>query len=253
MKKTLIALMALSCVASAYDVWTFNPSTANSSGTVTSAPVTIKIDDFMPSSITTTAVSYVDGSYHYVSTPTGYDFMVGTGASTNAFTLMTYVNFSSTSGENFFFGTGSDDGGGIGLNCKDGKISFTQKSISHNSDEGVSVNTNTWYHVALAYDGATNKATLFLNGEQKSIITLDTNNNYPSGYKTPNGSNMYFGSLSTNASQDDFAGSIAKFQIVHGSALGAADIKAIATVPEPTTATLSLLALAGLAAHRRRR
>ena len=78
---------------------------------------------------------------------------------------------------------------------------------------------------------------------------MDTNNG--SQYAAPAGTNMYFGAASPVDAQNDFIGSIAQFQIVHGAALGAADIKAIA-IPEPATATLSLLALAGLCARRRR-
>ena len=110
---------------------------------------------------------------------------------------------------------------------------------------------NTWYHVALAYDGKDNSLDVFLNGTLKNTITLGT------AYVAPTGSNLYFGSASTNDQQDNFAGSIAQFQIVQGAALSATEIKTIAnttpTIPEPTTATLSLLALAGLAARRRRR
>ena len=241
--------MALAGVASAYDVWTLNPLTAKSTGTVTTTDVTINIEGFTQTP--TTAITYVDGSYHYVAAPTGFDFSTGSGATSNAFTLMTYVNFSSLEkDELFIFGTGSDHSGGTAFNYVRENLSLSQKSKSHNESTGVELTANTWYHVALAYDGSDNSLDVFVNGVLKNTVTLGTE------YVAPTGTNLYFGSASTNGSQDDFAGSIAQFQIVHGAALNATEIKTIANtpvIPEPTTATLSLLALAGLAARRRRK
>ena len=255
MKKTLIALMALAGVASAYDVWTFDATTADKNGTVTTAPITINIEGFGQTS--TTAVTYVDGSYSYVVAPEGSDFSTGSGATSNAFTLMTYVNFDTiTSGtEYFIFGTGETNGGGTAINYIGGQLSLSQKTKSHNTTTGVSLEADTWYHIALAYDGSDNSMDVFVNGELQKSITLTGD------YVAPSNSKIYFGAGSTNGGQDDFAGSIAQFQIVQGVALGASDIKAIAipaapetpSVPEPATATLSLLALAGLAARRRRK
>ena len=58
-----------------------------------------------------------------------------------------------------------------------------------------------------------------------------------------------------NVSTITFANGFATSAQVYSSALSATDAKAVgaALIPEPTTATLSLLALAGLAARRRRR
>ena len=247
MKKTLIALMALAGVlsANAYDVWTLDSATASDNGTVTTNNVEITLDGFTQTP--TQAVSYTDGSFEYV-TMSDFDFKAGSEAP-NSYTLMTFVNFSSLDGELFIFGTGSDHNGGVALSYIGGQLAFTQKRIDHYKS-GITLNTNTWYHIAVAYDNTDNTATFFVNGEEKASVTLGDS------YAGPTGSNVYFGAASTNGSQDNFAGSIAQFQIVKGVALDAAGVLSVANppiVPEPATATLSLLALAGLAARRRRK
>ena len=240
-----MALAGVAAAAESYDVWTKEHWTGTSEGTVTTEDVSITLQDFTTGDLSMKVNSYVDGSYQYT-TLGDYDLKAGSGA-TNSYTLMAFVKFDSISGENFIFGTGSDHSGGIALSCMDGVLNFTQKSKAHNSTD-VTVSTDTWYHIAYAYDNTTNKVELFLNGESKGSITLGTD------YAGPTGSNVYFGAASTNGSQDNFDGSIGRFQVVKGVALDAEGVKYVANnIPEPATATLSLLALAGLAARRRRR
>ena len=284
MKKTLIALMALAGIAGASTTtyWNFegssNATGANQyTGTDTSVSYT-DIDKttgsiFGDESMTTplgSAATYTAGASYTIaggSDALATTLVTGENATTS-FTLMSYVKFDSTSGEQFFFGTGTTNMGGLALGIHNGCFDLLVKSVKHYSSTadsgwGYQVTAGEWHHYAVSFDAATNQATLFVDGTSKGAITLNAKNgniDFNTGIGAASTTmsagtpDLIFGAASTSGAQDDFAGSIAQFQIISGAALDAAGVKAAANlVPEPTTATLSLLALAGLAARRRRK
>ena len=278
MKKTLTAFLALSGVASAFTdaSWTFedaltptgNPisgltctytdtaTTSTPSYTETNVTAGTVFGQYQLTQGLGKAITLVDGQY--ITLGSGYwssgdgKLAIGSGA-TNSFTVMTWVNFSDVSGEKFFFGTGADHGAGIAFGINGGKIDLLAKSKAHHDDFSTSttLSANTWYNIAITYDKDTGTTSAYLNGEKLGQLTLKTND----FVSTAEGAAAYIGAGSTNSAQDNFAGQIADFKILSGAltqdqVLEQANLK---KVPEPTTATLSLLALAGLAMRRRRK
>ena len=285
MKKTLIALMTLAGIAGASTTtyWNFeesaNATGANKyTGTDTSVSYTetekttgsIFGDESMTTPLGFAATYTAGASYTIANGSSALATTLVTGANaTTSFTLMSYVKFDGTSGEQFFFGTGTTNLGGLALGIHEGCFDFLVKSVNHYSTTagggwGYQVTAGEWHHYAVSYDASTNQATLFVDGTSQGAITMNRKNgdidfNTNIGKKgdgmTADGTpDFIFGAASTHGPQDDFAGSIAQFQIISGAALDAAGVKAAANlVPEPATATLSLLALAGLCARRRRK
>lgn len=276
MKKTLTAFLALSGVASAFTnaSWTFEdaltPTGNPISGLTCTYTPTSSPPSYTETNVTTgtmfgqyqltqglgKAITLADGQY--ITLGSGYwssgdgKLAIGSGA-TNSFTVMTWVNFSDVSGEKFFFGTGAGHGAGIAFGINGGKIDLLAKSKAHHDDFSTSttLSANTWYNIAITYDKDTGTTIAYLNGERLGQLTLKTND----FVSTAEGAAAYIGAGSTNSAQDNFAGQIADFKILSGAltqdqVLEQANLK---KVPEPTTATLSLLALAGLAARRRRK
>ena len=276
MKKTLIALMALAGVACGDTYWNFEGGsytsagdaayTGSATGTVTSVTTTVTTGSVLGNSATTAlggSLSFTDGSYLNVSNASALTAKLGTGSSkTGDFTIMAYVNFSeivTNDGEKgyFFFGTGDSNGGGIALgvlaNQTDycpgsSKIDFLVKGQAHCVWD-TTVAANEWNHLAFSYSSSSNEITLFVNGV--SVGTTSAGNSYGA----PNNNTIHIGAGSTNSGQDDFKGQVADLRIITGQALDADAVKwhAATLLPEPTTATLSLLALCGLAARRRRK
>ena len=269
MKKTLILLGALAGLSSALAteyVWDFNDDGTSTTPTGSSA---ITLNAAKGEGVTTD-VTYLATQYGMVSNFTDGTYLtanalpdltgaltMGTGGS--SFTLMAYLNTgslsSNTTGEYFFFGTGDSNAAGLGFGIKDGKLDLLAKTHKHNVAEGNNAKTltsNTWYHVAVTYSSSDNAIKFYLNGKDAGSTTAG---NDFTALGTDAVKSIYIGAASKNSAQDDFNGSIAQFQIVTGTALTAEQISAAAIppTPEPTTATLSLLALAGLAARRRRR
>ena len=206
------------------------------------------------------ALDFTDGHYvRYDNADLGTQLLYGTetvtgvGTMPTSYTLMGYVNFANVTGELFFFGTGSGDGTrGIALGVKDGKVDFLCKTVAHKTFD-YTLTADTWYHLAFAYDHTDNTVELFVNGTSEGTITLG-NTMVGQGSSNPNNT-VYFGAASSVDAQNNFDGMVAHFQVITGQALGADAVKQYAStiIPEPATATLSLLALAGLAARRRRR
>ena len=271
MKKTLIALMALAGVAAA-DIelteWSFENgvnsvganvyTSSTTTGTVSTIDTTLTTGSILGDTSTAKlgkALNFVDASYiQYSNADLGTQLLYGTGT-TLSYTIMAYVMFDTLNNygnELFFFGTGSENRTqGIALGIKEGKVDFLEKSVDHKTWD-YTLAEDTWYHLAFAYDHTDNSVELFVNGISKGSLTLDgsmvgTNSDAPDNYVT-------LGAASDNSSQDNFSGQLAHLQVVTGAAFDAATVKRYAaSIPEPTTATLSLLALAGLAARRRRR
>ncbi len=270
MKKTIIALLALSGVAGAFTdtVWNFENTTATSSGvsndgafkpsgtaTYVETGLTLGTEfgnyslnadlgyaiDLTSSQWTTTA-----GSAYWGDGP-GY---IRLGRNGQSFTLITYVKFDSVSGEQFLFGTGSGNAAGVAFGIDNGKLDLLAKGKAHHVLTGnYTLSANTWYNLAVSYDQATGVASFYVNGDSVGSLTgLNAIDCADGG-----GAASAFGSGSSDSLQGEFAGEIAQFQILSGAKTKAEILSAANLVPEPATATLSLLALAGLAARRRRR
>ena len=179
----------------------------------------------------------------------------------NSYTLMAWVKFDNVATKNeqgtvtnaassAIFGTGVDNQG-VAFNLIDGDdLNLCTKGVSdHRTDGNLLLSANTWYNVAVTYDCNTDKANYYLNGE-----LVGTKENVANFRYAQDASYAAIGAGSTTG-KDVLSGSIAEFKILSGALDQAGILKAahLTTVPEPTTATLSLLALAGLAARRRRR
>ena len=279
MKKTIIAILALSSMAFAFTdtTWTFD-------GTIApiASPVSNLTYQYVDVTGTTTEAQFADsnltkgtviGKYEltadlgkaitltdgqYVKLATNAYWADGAGklamgsAAQNSYTLMGWMNLTSTSGEVYIFGTGDTNASGLGLLVNNGQMDLLAKGVAHHNTTGITLATNTWVNLALTYDKNTGDAVVYLNGEQVSSLTgLNT-----AVFKNPGGQCSYIGAASTNTAQDTFAGQIAEFKILDGALsqqqiLAAAHLAA--PVPEPATGSLSLLALAGLCARRRRK
>ena len=279
MKKTLTAFLALSGVASAFTnaSWTFEgaltptgdpisgltctytdtATTSTPSYTETNVTEGTMFGQYQLTQGLGKAITLGDGQYvklgnvAYWSNGTG-KLEIGS-AATNSFTVMTWVNFSEVSGERFFFGTGDGNGSGLAFGVKEGKIDLLAKGKTHHDDFSTTttLSANTWYNIAITFDASTGTTIAYLNGAKLGDLTLNGENIY----NATGGECSYIGAGSANVNQDNFAGQIADFKILSGAltqdqVLEQANLK---KVPEPTTATLSLLALAGLAARRRRK
>lgn len=273
MKKTLTAFLSLSGVASAFTdaSWTFEgaltptgdpisgltctytPTTSDPSYTETNVTAGTMYGQYQLTQGLEKAITLADGEF--ITLGSGYwsngegKLAIGSGA-TNSFTVMTWVNFSDVSGEKFFFGTGDGNGEGIAFGINGGKIDLLAKGKAHYTTfSTTTLSEDTWYNIAITYDSTTGTTIAYLNGDKLGELTLKTAD------FAPNGGKSYIGAGSANENQDNFAGQIADFKILSG-ALTQEQILAqanLTTVPEPATATLSLLALAGLATRRRRK
>ncbi len=180
-----------------------------------------------------------------------------------SFTLSAYINFSAFTGNDLIsiLGSGNLTSAGMAFGIhreNDGySLSLTTKDKDHNTSGTLTgLTTDTWHHVAVSYTTTTQPgapdqgyATFYLDGVQVG------NTAQVWGYTATSGD---VGSAIGSTAQDgivSYQGTMTLDRVqVFNSALDGADIrKAAGLVPEPTTVTLSLLALAGLAARRRRK
>ncbi len=178
------------------------------------------------------------------------------------FTLSTYINFSAFSGDDPIlpvFGTcnGATEGIVLGIHNADGggyEFTFTRPQIAHETTGKITgLTAGSWHHIAISYDADTTTATWYLDGSQVATKTLSgTNLNAFDG-----NSGAAIGSWAQDENKVYSGGAMMLDHMqVYNTALTGAEIRANAglmAIPEPATATLSLLALAGLAARRRRK
>jgi hypothetical protein len=271
MKKSIIALVALSGVAGAFTdtVWDFENSTATTSGvqndgafkpadgtatyTATGLTVGTKIGDYTLNKDLGSAIDLTSSQWTttagsaYWGNGAGY---VRFGQNGQSFTLITYVKFDSIGGEQFIFGTGSGNASGVAFGINGGKLDLLAKGVAHHELTGsYTLAADVWYNLAVSYDQSTGEAAFYINGESVGSLTgLNAVTCHDGG-----GAASAFGSASSDSLQGAFAGEIAQFQILSGAKTQAEILTASNLVPEPATATLSLLALVGLAVRRRRK
>ena len=177
----------------------------------------------------------------------------GTNYSTS-YTLMAWVKFDQISGAQAMFGTGDGGDKGILFSLIDGdKMNLCSKTVADCRSKSLTLSKDTWYNMAVSYDSTTNKVSYYLNGSLIGSATMADR------YNNAGGAGAAIGSGAKDTAKDVMSGAIAEFQILNGAysqeqILKAAGLsKPSPSIPEPTTATLSLLALAGLAARRRRK
>lgn len=250
MKKTLITLMALAGMASAVELTTL-----------------FTMDDLVKAATTNTATKVEN------MTKTTYEFSGGTYIggitlptlntavqdSTKYITIAAWIKPTDTNGVESVFGYGAQQNGF--KFCTNGAgLLYTAKGVADRDTVNVGLSADTWTLVGISFKAGADVAS-------GKYIAGTANGNfytrYIGGFSTPGANDQTFsiGSGNSGNARESFNGQIAGLTIFTSTAVisGVNDITAIMgtvppeLVPEPATATLSLLALAGLAARRRRK
>ena len=262
MKKTLITLLALSGMASAEMTdglvawWTFDENATYTSYTGFSSNVATGI-----TSSNMHATGGVDGKGYISSHSTGgnmdfYDGMGGMNISASSFTLSFKVK-GVTADYRSIFSMNIGDIGQVNMQTEnsgngDDTCLYNDNAGIEMTDNGVKEalrNDDAWANVILTGDGQT--LTLTVNGYSQSVAYTPGTGTKLSNFQL--GSQWGDGGRRVDADFDDLA--------IWNRALTDAEVSLLASgavangalpVPEPATTTLSLLALAGLAARRRR-
>lgn len=179
-------------------------------------------------------------------------------------TIAAWVNMSDTNGVEAIFGYGAQQNGF--KFCTNGAgLQYTAKGVADKETVNAGLTANTWALVGISFKGGTAAA------DGAKYFAGTSNSNYYTrnlgGFATPGATDQTFaiGSGNSGNGRETFNGQIAGLTIFTSDSVigGVNDVTAIMgttapslvvtpAVPEPTTATLSLLALAGLAARRRR-
>lgn len=266
MKKTIIALMALASVASAASVEYKELSESLKNGVICAY-------DFSSNSVLTgtalSGMSHNEDGTCTIGKASGqcnaYNTNLPT-SSTNSFTLSfdlyaltikdsrtnaiitMYSGGSKAQYENAMAIVGQSDGK---IQLQNGQRKNNQVNyIGTNSvdiiDSGLTSSTLTGNTITLVSDGAEKLLTLYVDGNYVGKIEQWKN----SDDVTPILTGMQLGSYFSG--WDEVGSAKIDNLTVWNRALSSNEVKAL-IVPEPTTATLSLLALAGLAARRRRK
>ena len=176
--------------------------------------------------------------------------------------VATWVNPTAIAGIQSFFGFGGQSDGFKFTTNGDG-VSVTTKGVydtgTHRTDD-CHLTAGEWTLVALAmpsgYSGTNVPGRLFIGSENGGYFSMSSYGNT----NAPSGDNMAYaiGSGNANNAREVFSGMMGGLTIftsdVAANQVNNADIANAMSrvVPEPATATLSLLALVGLAARRRR-
>ena len=205
---------------------------------------------------------------------TTYDFSNGSfiGGITNAnlvsaladsskyITIAAWVKLDDITGVESIFGYGAQSDGFKFCISGDG-LQYTSKGVADKELVDTNLTADTWTLVGISFKGgndAADGAKYICGTSNSNFYTLNLG-----GFTTPDTTNQTFaiGSGNSGGARETFNGQIAGLTIFtsNGVISGVNDITkhmgtaAPKSIPEPTTATLSLLALAGLAARRRRR
>ncbi len=255
MKKTLVALLALASVASAVELTTI--ATMDELVAAATWNGASKVDD-----MSVTTYSFSDGAYIGGITLDAVNSALQD--SSKYITIAAWVNMTDTNGVESIFGYGAQQSGF--KFCTNGAgLQYTAKGVADRDTASVGLDANTWTLVGISFKGgndAANGAKYFAGTGNSNYYTRNLG-----GFATPGATDQTFaiGSGNSGNARETFNGKIAGLTIFTSDSVisGVNDVTAIMgttapefvtpSVPEPTTATLSLLALAGLAARRRRK
>lgn len=251
MKKTIITLLALCGVASAADLvakWDgFSSLTSGDYTFATSGSTTVSSDGIL------NVVGASGGTATVDITNAGLNF-------TNGFTLNMLVNSVGSYGGNGpyslvgFRGAttefltiaciASDNSGKF---CFSGSVNNITTTSESNASLETITGTSAYSAITLTFTSTEFK--MYLNG---NLVATGTPNSgkMTTAMATETITKIALGSWAGASSSSRLSENVAAFAIYDG-AMTATEVAAL--VPEPTTATLSLLALCGLAARRRRR
>ncbi|MCI7005476.1 MAG: PEP-CTERM sorting domain-containing protein [Akkermansia muciniphila] len=249
MKKTLIALMALASMAGAAELTTL-----------------VTMDELISAASTNTATqvnnmsvtTYDFGNGTYIGGITLQSLNTAVRDSSQYITIAAWVKPDDTAGVEAIFGYGAQQNGF--KFCTNGSgLQYTAKGVADRATAGSDLTADTWILVGVSFKGGTTVAS------GKYIAGTGNSNYYTrdvGGFALPGETEQTFsiGSGNSGSARETFNGQIAGLTIFTSSEVisGVNDITTIMgttapyQVPEPSTATLSLLALVGLAARRRR-
>ena len=251
MKKTLVALFALASVASAAQLTTI--VTMDELVAAATSNTATKVDN-----MSVTTYNFSDGAYIGGITLNALNSALQD--SSKYITIAAWVNMSDTNGVESIFGYGAQQNGF--KFCTNGAgLQYTAKGVADKDTASAGLTANTWTLVGISFKGGTAAA------DGAKYIAGTSNNNYYTrnlgGFSLPSEAAQTFaiGSGNSDSARETFNGQIAGLTIFTSDSViaGVNDVTAImgttapVLLPEPTTATLSLLALAGLAARRRRK
>ena len=175
-------------------------------------------------------------------------------------TIAAWVNMSDTNGVESIFSYGAQQNGF--KFCTNGAgLQYTAKGVADKETVSAGLTANTWTLVGISFKGGTaaaDGAKYFAGTGNGNFYTRNLG-----GFSTPGATEQTFaiGSGNSGSARETFNGQIADLTIFTSDSVisGVNDVTAIMgtdapkLIPEPTTATLSLLALVGLAARRRRK
>ena len=210
------------------------------------------------------------GSLDFDGSSTRIDVPYASALNTSDFTVTLWANAASTGGfaspitnRDDVAPAGAFRHGWIIYNNNGGLWSFwngggTSGDGGWNVANGPAVSTNTWSHVAISYESATNTKTIFLDGAAVSttnpVAFSPNNGDLPDGLSHEN-ENLHIGGGGDEGSSFRWNGGIDDISIwdeaLDQTAIQDIRDNSITLIPEPTS--LGLLSLAGLALLRRRR
>lgn len=249
MKKTLVTILALAGMASATDL-----------------TVLVTMDELIEGAATNTATkvegmsvtTYDFGDGAYIGGITMEALNTALADNTQYITIAAWVKMDDTNGVESIFGYGAQSNGFKFCTSDDG-LQYTAKGVADKDIVDVNLTADTWTLVGISFKGGTDAA----DGAKYFAGTGNTNyyTRNLGGFSAPGATEKTFaiGSGNSGNARETFNGQIAGLTIFTSNAVieGVDDVTKhmgkTAPVPEPTTATLSLLALAGLAARRRRK
>lgn len=255
MKKTLVALLALASVASAAELTSI--ATMDQLVSAATSNTATKVDN-----MSVTTYSFSDGAYIGGITLDAVNSALQD--SSKYITIAAWVNMSDTNGVEAIFGYGAQQNGF--KFCTNGAgLQYTAKGVADKETVGAGLTANTWTLVGISFKGGTaaaDGAKYFAGTGNGNFYTRNLG-----GFAAPAATDQTFaiGSGNSGGARETFNGQIAGLTIFTSDSViaGVNDVTAIMgttapelvapSVPEPTTATLSLLALVGLAARRRRK